>query len=199
MSADSTQPMPEKQSYNYPGLLFQQFFGWLGIPLGLAAIGSGIYFFDKGGWIGILLGTLVTWGSIYTAKYSFEKNRPLVIDETGITALANGKIWKSIAWSDVTRIERIRTIIYLQLGTRYGYEFVIAGPHDEIEIKLDDTISDFPVLLNTLNFYVQRHQIPLLARDKGEDTRAKIKATVKDKQERKKLLQEGVQSSINAL
>lgn len=197
MSAYPTQPVLEKKSYFYPGLLFQQFFGWLGIPLGLVFIGFGIHDFYKGGWIGIPLGTLVTWFSIYTAKYSFEKNRPLVIDETGISALANGKIWRSIAWSDVTSIERIRTTIYLQLGTRLGYEFLIVGPHNDI--KLDDTISDFPVLLDTLNFYVQRYQIPLLARDKGSDTVGQIRATVKDKQERKKLLKEGVQSSIDVL
>ena len=189
--------MPEKRSYIYPGLLFQEFFVWLGIPLGLAMIASGIYLFDKGGGIGILIGAIWTWFSIYTAKYSFEKNRPLVIDAAGISALANGKIWKFIAWSDVKKIERIRTIIYLQLGTRDGYEFLIVGSHDEI--KLDDTISDYPVLLNTLNFYVQRYQIPLSARDKGSDTLDQIKATVKDKQERRKLLKEGIQSSITAL
>lgn len=197
MSADPTQPIPEKQSYAYPGWLIEQFVVCLFIPLGLGAIGDGIYFFDKGGWIGISLGTLVTWFSTYAAKLSFENYRPLVMDDTGITALANGKTWKFIAWPDVTRIERIRTTIYLQLGSRLGYEFLIVGPHNEI--KLDDTISDFAVLLNTLNLYVQRYQIPLLARDKGDDTRANIKATVKDKQERKKLLKEGVQSSIDAL
>jgi hypothetical protein len=82
-------------------------------------------------------------------------------------------------------------------GSRNGYEFVIYGPH--VEINLDDRISNFPVLLNTLNSYVQRYQIPLSARDRGSDTQDQIKATVKDKQERKKLLKEGMQSSITSL
>jgi hypothetical protein len=72
------------------------------------------------------------------------------------------------------------------------------GPQDEI--RLEDTISDYHVLLNTLNYYVRRYQIPLLARDKGTDNLDKIKATVKDKRERKKLMKEGgVPTSISSL
>lgn len=197
MSADSTQPMPEKRSFTYSGLLLQQFFVWGSILVGLIVIGLGIYLFDKGAWFGIPLGSLVTWFSIATARFSFVKQRPIVIDETGITALSFGKTWKFIAWSEVTRIERLRKMIILQIGYKNGYEFTIVGPH--AEIILDETISDFPTLLSALNFYVQRYQIPLSARDRGTDTLDQIKATVKDKQERKKLLKEGIPSSISAL
>jgi len=198
VNADSPQPVPAKRSYTYPAWLFEQFFVWAGILVGLIFIASGIYFFDKGGWIGILIGAIWTWFSTYAARTSFVKQCPIVIDETGITALAFGKTWKFIAWPEVTRIKRLRRMMARDLGGwRNGYEFTIVGPHDEI--NLDDRISDFPVLLSALNFYVQRYQIPLSALDIGTDTLDQIKATVKDKQERKKLLKEGIQSSIDVL
>jgi hypothetical protein len=198
MSADSTPPMPEQQSYTYPGALISQVIGLLAILVGLFFIGLGIYDSDKGAWIGILIGAIWTWGFFNGVRGSFINQRPLVVDANGITARAFGKPWKFIAWPDITRIARIRRMMILELGgSRNGYEFVIYGPH--VEINLDDRISNFPVLLNTLNSYVQRYQIPLSARDRGSDTQDQIKATVKDKQERKKLLKEGMQSSITSL
>jgi hypothetical protein len=198
MGADSVQTEPEKRRYRYRGSFVQQIGGWLSVSMGLAAVGFGTYLFDKGGWIGIPLGIVWAALSINAARFFFVKQRPLVIDETGITALVRGKPWKFIAWPEVTKIKRIRRIMILELGgSRNGYEFAIVGPHNEI--NLDDRISDFSVLLDTLNFYIQRYQIPLLALDRGTDTLDQIKATVKDKQERKKLLKEGVRSSISSL
>ena len=198
MNPDSTQPMPEKRSYTYSGGLLILFLLCGGILFGLVLIAASIFIFKKIEWGGILVGAFWTGLLIFTARGTFIKQRPIAIDETGITALFFGKTWKFIAWPEVTRIEQIRIMMARELGGwRNGYELAIVGPHDEI--NLEDVISDFPVLLNTLNFYVQRHQIPLLARDKGSDTIDRIRATVKDKQERKKLLKEGVQSSITAL
>lgn len=191
------------ERYTYLALFIKHFMGCLSIFLGPAFIGAGVYTLDKGGWFLIPMGVFATWLMIAAEKSFFERNRPLEIDETGVCAMAFGRIWKSIAWTDVQRIEQIRTTIYTPLKFRYGYEFVIVGAHEQI--KLDDTIrrlpayDKFPAIVDTLNFYVQRHHIPLVAYDKGEDTQAHTKATVKDKQMRKKLLQEGVRTSITSL
>jgi hypothetical protein len=192
-----------KERYTYLSLYISHPILCLGVLVGLALIGVGVYLRDRGGLSGIPIGVIFTLLMFGAEKSYFERNRPLEIDEMSISAMALGRIWKSITWSDVKRIERIRKILYLSLGSRYGYEFVIVGAHEEI--KLDDTIYKLPAyektpaILNTLNFYVQCYNIPLVAYDRGEDTAAKIKATVMDKQERKKLLREGVQTSIASL
>ncbi len=198
----SIRKTPEKVRYDYVPLLsfFDTFFSCAGIALGLALIGGGIHsYINKISewWFPILIGALCARFFVYIFKFTFEKNRPIVIDETGISALAFGRVWKSIAWPDVKTIERIRSVKVEELGNRYGYRLVIVG--SENSIIVEDSIRELPELLRTLNMYVQRYQIPLLSFDKGEDTKAKIRATVKDKQERKKLLKKGIQTSISAL
>ena len=191
-------------------MFIKQVLIWLGIFIGPAFFFSSIYIFvfDKrawsdGGWFGIPMGIFFAWFMIYVRKFAFEKYRPLEIDENGICAMASGKVWKSIAWSDVQRIEKNRVVIITELGFRYGYEFLIVGSHEQIQ--LDDTIyklpkyEKYPAILDTLNFYVQQHNILLVAYDRGEDTKKKIKAAVMDKQQRKKLLKEGIKTSITSL
>lgn len=194
--------MPKNERYGYDPLVsfLYLFLGCGGIAVGLAFISSGVYFYlNKMGdwWPPILMGAFVARFMFSVLKFSFENTRPIMIDETGISAWAFGRVWKTIAWPEVKGIERVRSLKIKEQGSRYGYSLLIIGSRDQINIE--DDIRELPALLSTLNAYVQRYQIPLLARDKGEDTRAKIKATVKDKQERKKLLKEGVQSSITEL
>lgn len=201
----SVQPLPKSERYNYFPLItfLHLFFDCAGIAIGLAFMAGGVHFYinkmaRSTWWFPILIGAFLAWFMLYILKLTFETSRPIVIDETGISSQAFGRVWKFIAWPEVKRIERIRSVMPTEeLGFRYGFDLLIVGPSDSIIVE--DEICELPALLSTLNAYVQRYRIPLLARDKGDDTRAHIKATVKDKQERKKLLKEGVQSSITAL
>lgn len=198
----SAQQAPKRERYDYAPLVrfFHFFFGCGGVVLGLVLMGGGVNFYVKNisEWeVTILVGALFSWFMFSVLKLTFETSRPIVIDEMSISAWAFGRVWKSIAWSEIKSIERIRSLKFEEKGRRYGYHLVIIGRHAQIIIE--DSIHELPALLNTMNMYVHRHQIPLLARDKGEDTKANIKATVKDRQERKKLLKEGIQTSLSAL
>ena len=200
---DLSQVIPKKERYTYLALLFQHFLGSLGVCVLLWATGVAAYNSDRGGCSVIPIGILGTLFFLAAEKSLFVRNLPLKIDETGIYAMVFGRTWKSIPWSDVQCIEKIKTTIYTPLKFRDGYKFLIVGTDNQIQ--LDDTIyklpnyEKYPAILHTLNFYVQQHNIPLVAYDRGEDTKKKIEVTVMDKQQRKKLLKEGVKTSITSL
>jgi hypothetical protein len=190
------QPLSPTEHHTYPALFLQLLFGCLIVVMGLIVVGMGIINFDnKNEWLAIPVGIFWTWFSISSLKFSFERHSPIEIDDTGISAMAFGREWKSIQWSDVQRIERVRRAMFTIINTwRYGYEFVIVGSTDTIYIL--DSIGEFPALLNALNSYAQRYSIPLVAYDRGDDTKAKIKTTVMDRLERKRLLKEGIRTEI---
>jgi hypothetical protein len=191
------------ERYTYPALGLENILGVFGILLGPCIIGGGIYTLERGGWFLIPMGMFWTWFMGAAQKLSFEKYRPLEIDETGVKAMAFKRVWKFIPWSEVKQIERVRTTIFTQLGWRYGYELTIIGEHDRI--RLNDRIlklpryEKYPALVESLNGYIQRYAIPLAAFDRGDDTLAQVKVTMMDREGRKKLLKEGVPSEITML
>ena len=203
MSAEaSPQAMQKCKRYDYIPVVtvLRIILDCVGIGAGLALIGGGVYFYISDiteWWSPILVGVLCAWFMYSVLKMTFENSRPIVTDEIGISSVAFGRTWKTIAWSDVKKIERIRRVQFEDLGNRYGYDLLVVGSHDSIVAR--DSIRELPDLLSTLNAAVQHYQIPLLARDIGDDTRAKIRATVADRQERKRLLKEGIQTSISKL
>lgn len=191
------------ERYTYLPLVntLNYFFACGNVAIGLAFIVVGVYFYSTKGWNfswpPMLVGVLWTWFMLYALKLLYASYRPIVIDEGEISALAFRHVWKSIPWVNVKRIERIRRIKIKEFRNTYGYTLAIIGSDETINIE--DTIRKLPQLLNTLNAYAQRYQIPIVARDLGEDTKANIRATVKDKREQNRLLKEGIQTSIAAL
>lgn len=192
--------LTDGKRYVYPNFFLQLLPGYLFTSMGLVFLGSGIYMAIRHAptenlWLAFFFGTIVTLMGSRGIQLFFGRTRPIVIHEQGIAALSCNKIWKWIPWTDVERIEQTRTLSVVDDG--WYNELSIVSARDRIYI--DHSIQELPALLADLNAYSQRYHISLLSIDKGDDTRAKIKATVMDKQERKKLLKEGVQSSISTL
>lgn len=129
----------------------------------------------------------------------FKRNREIVVTDEGVAALALGRTWRFIRWTEVSRIERIRCPTMTEWNTwRNGYEFVIRGRQGD-EVWFVDTITCFTGLLGALNCYVEQHHIPLVAFDRGTDTRAKIRADTSDRGQRRRLLREGYKSTLSSL
>lgn len=129
-------------------------------------------------------------------KYVFNRTRSVVVDAAAITSLAFGRPWRTLAWSQVRSIERVRA--YNSTIESTGYSVHVAG--DSVDIWMEDaSIKDFDALLVELTKRAQAHQIELSARDRGRDTLAKIRAEVADPQERKRLLKRGIVTKLDSL
>lgn len=151
----------------------------------------------KGPWAGFPMGFLFIWFGFITLRGYFGETREIVVDDDGISALAFGRVWRSIRWTDVDRIDRIRFPPNLYRW-RARHTFVIHGCRND-EIRFAEEITNLTVLLKLLNRYIEQHHIPLAAFDRGPDTRAKVRATTLDPAERKRLLREGYRTSLSSL
>lgn len=192
--------------FRYHGVVIQNIFGALWVALGVGFSIFSLYVKVSGrerqhdAWLGVLLiGLAVIWLGILTLKTCFKTSREIVVDDDGIAALAFGRAWKFIPWSEIAAIERIRRPMVTEWNTwREGYEFVIHGRQAD-EIHLIDNITCLNVLLNVLNRYIEQYHIPLVAFDRGSDTRPKIRATTPDREERRRLLREGYKTILSSL
>lgn len=150
-------------------------------------------------WAASLAFLFLAWACFSVLKFFFKRHREIVVNDEGVMALAFGRIWRSIRWTDIARIERVRRPMVTIWNTwRDGYEFVFYGPRSE-EIHFVDEITNEAALLTLLDGYVAQYRIPMVAFDRGSDTRAKIRATTLDRAERKRLLRQGYQTTLTSL
>lgn len=192
--------------FRYDGVAVQNMFGILWIALGVFFCISSYYIKitgrerQHGDWFGVLLiGLFVIWSGVLILRSYFKTSREIAVDDHGITAFAFGRTWRFIRWAEVARIVRIRRPMVTEWNTwRDGYEFMILGCQNE-EIWFVDNIVGLTGLLGRLNRYVERNNIPLVAFDRGSDTRPKIRATASDRAERKRLLREGYKTTLSSL
>lgn len=200
-----TEPV-RRPRFRYQGVAALNVFGALWTALG---VGFVIFSFhikvtgmerQNGAWFGgLLIGLVVIWSGVITVRGYFKRNREIVVTDEGITALAFGRTWRFIRWTEVSRIERIRCPTVTNWNTwRDGYEFVIRSSQND-EVWFVDKITNLTVLLTLLNRYVEQNHIALVAFDRGSDTRAKVRATRLDRGERKRLLREGYKSTLSSL
>lgn len=188
--------------FGYDGVIIQNVFFLLWILAGVGILSLAVYSArqrDSGAWFGLLLGLAVIWTGVFSMTDYFKRSREIVVDDDGVAALAFGSSWRSIRWTEVARIERIRRPMVTEWNTwRNGYEFVIRGRQND-EIRFVEKITSLTALLSVLNRYVEQHHIPLVAFDRGSDTRPKIRATTSDRKEKKRLLREGYQTDLSLL
>lgn len=194
---------PETEAeFRYPNVVIQNTFLVLWTALGVGMITMALYSLmqrDSSAWIGVIIGLLSTWLGVLTLRSYFNRSREIIVNDDGVAALAFWSKWRSVRWSEIARIERIRRPMVTEWNTwRNGYEFVIRGRQNE-EIRFVDKITNLTALLSLLNRYVAQHDIPLVAFDRGSDTRPKIRATTPDRGERKRLLREGYETSLSSL
>ncbi len=122
------------------------------------------------------------------------KHRPVSVDETGATSYLFGRPLKHISWSKVSRIERRRYIDAQRSIARYKY--AVYGP--EGRIWFDDQLQNVRNVLDSLNEFAHKNSIELIEIDAGGDTRKRLRDTVTDSIDRKKLLHEGVRTRIQS-
>lgn len=153
----------------------------------------------NGFWVASVLFLFFGWAFFSGLKFFFKRHREIVVSDEGVAALAFGHTWTLIRWTDMVRIERIRCpMVTIWNAWRNGFEFVVVGPRDE-QIHFVDEISNVADLLRLLNDYVERYHVPLVALDRGSDTRATIRATTRVGTERRRLLRQGYQTSLSTL
>jgi hypothetical protein len=121
--------------------------------------------------------------------------RPIGIDEIGIKAFLLGQVFKSVAWSDVQRIEKRRSRD--NLNERYRFEYFILAPKQTI--RFQEGLCDLEELLKVVNQYIKEFGIETILVDRGRDTLRDALAATTDAVRRRKLRQEGVRSPISAL
>jgi hypothetical protein len=120
---------------------------------------------------------------------------PVCYDDDGLSTVSGGKRRRTIAWHDVTRIERIRREDLITRAYRHTF-FVISTAQS---IRFDDRIDGLQDLLNAINVFAGRYTIPLISIDHGSDTHERQLLIVKDKKGRKQLEREGVRNSLSTL
>lgn len=186
-----------RECYSYSDTSVYYFcFGTL-VVFGLIFMGAGMFSSDSGAWPLVPGGAFIAGFFLFILKIMYSRRRPVELDEVGISAVIFRDRRKTIFWPNVKRIERIRGHKSTDIGWRYGYSFVIVG--EEYKIIIEDKINGLSDLLNSLNACVRYFHIPLVAFDRTDEAKEKIRATVKDKQLRKKLLFQGAESEISEL
>jgi len=121
--------------------------------------------------------------------------RPLGIGDEGIATFMLGRRWKFIDWHNVKKVEKFR--VYDSFFYEYRRVFLVSA--DGARIRFDDWIGDLPNLLATMNGYIAKYQIPVFAVDRGRDTLRGISGSAMDSIAQKKLLREGVRTTVSQL
>ncbi len=124
------------------------------------------------------------WFVLYTppamflvgALLGFLTYRPIGIGDEGIATFMFGKQRQFLAWSAVTKVERVR--FYHSPTMRFRHEFWVHA--DRSRIRFDDYIGHLDRLLERLNGYITEHHIPAFEVDRGRETRRAPVATLAD-------------------
>jgi hypothetical protein len=150
---------------------------------------------EKNYWFGALICFAIGAALVTFTVGGFLKHRPISIDESGASAYFFGRPLRHINWYEVSRIERRRYIDPQRSIARYKYS--IYGP--EGRIWFDDQLLNARNALDTLNTFAHKNGVELIEIDAGIDTRKRLRDTITDPTERKKLLREGVRTRIRSL
>jgi hypothetical protein len=137
---------------------------------------------SPGIWVLILVGT-------------FLRYRPVSMDGEGVCNYVLGWRWKYISWSDVVRIQKLRS--WDSFRSQNVVSYVVYGP--KTRIRFQDTISGLSELLRLANSRIGSCNISVEFTDYGRDTLAKALSEISDPIERRKALWRGMNSQISSL
>ncbi|MHB8473428.1 MAG: hypothetical protein ACYDC8_11425 [Gammaproteobacteria bacterium] len=199
---------PGGTRYDYPRTLsFIYFYAWLFIAVALSlttlAVLAMARHVDARGTFNLLVSMSALLLSVRALSDIFSSARPIVISDTGIAALAFDKIWKTIPWKDVERIERIRR--RSRVSGKIGFELLIIGPAEVI--RIDYAINELQTLLEAINKFSCQYQIDVFSREevgdtgteKSHETNVTIKTVFTRKLRRKQLFETGVLKKMTSL
>lgn len=166
-------------------------FGYLPFLVGFKNVGS-LKILPLYAWIVLFMMPVL---SIFFLALVYLRSRPLGIGDDGIATFMFGRRWKFIDWHSVKKVEKFR--VYDSFFYEYRRVFLVSA--DGARIRFDDWIGDLPSLLTTLNGYIAQYRIPAFAVDRGRDTLRKISSSAADTATRKKLLNDGIRTSVTEL
>lgn len=166
-------------------------FSYLPFLAGFKSVGS-LKMLPLYAWIVLFMMPIL---SIFFLSLIYLRSRPLGMDDGGIAIFLFGRRWKFIDWHSVKKVEKFR--VYDSFFYEYRHVFLVSA--DGIRIRFDDWVGDLPGLIATLNGYIARYQIPTFAVDRGRDTLRKISSSTTDIATRKKLLNDGVRTTLTKL
>lgn len=194
--------------YDYPRTLsFIYFYAWLFIAVALLLTTLAVLAMARHvgarGTFNLLVSISALLLSVRALSDIFSSARQIVISETGIAALAFNKIWKTILWKDVERIERTRR--RSRVSGKIGFELLIIGPAEVI--RIDYAINELQTLLEAINKFSCQYQIDIFSREeasnagteKPHETNVTIKNLFNRKPRRTQLLKTGVLKKMTSL
>ena len=116
---------------------------------------------------------LLTWlVPVAAFCFTYARARPLSLNDDRVSAYLFGKVWKSIAWPDVTKIEKHE--YYDAFFSRNRTLFIICDSRNRI--TFDDGMKELSQLLLNLNRYIAEFHIPLIFVERGRDGNGRRKA-----------------------
>lgn len=114
-------------------------------------------------WVIIIGAPLVLlWGGVA----NFLAYRSILITNAGLSALVWRWSWRTIAWTDVKQIDKVRD--YNWSWRRHWIHIFVRS--DSTSIEFNEAIECFDRLTHEVNEHVRQHDIPVYFTDHGMDT-----------------------------
>lgn len=149
------------------------------MPIYLSTIGGAFFFsfiiikmmkdlgahFIPLAWLGVLFTLPLMF--LAGASLAFFAMRPVGIGDEGVATFMFGRRWRLLPWSDVKSVERIRVYDTSTLRMRSDFLVRTCGS----TIRFDEYLENADRLIDKLNFYIEKYQIPAFEVDRGRETR----------------------------